>query len=250
MASRRRKRRRKIPPRNKRPARSAIEGAWAATRRHPPLQPDLRPDLLPDLVFDFPHPGFEPGDEVHVGLRESLDQDLGGLFHPALFQDQLGFLLGDLPGQKLGELKLLAGRAAGHAQDLMLEELQLALDVHPDAHHARDQPAFSVDVVIVRERRRVRLGERPVSERDVVGVGRGASLVGIRNRDPVRETDYTARDTPLSKYARTRSAVAKPSPMQSGMPTPRYPAPVRKRPGHRASRSSIAASLSRCPTRY
>src|SRR3989475_11891843 len=126
MASRRRKRRRKIPPRNKRPARSAIEGAWAATRRHPPLQPDLGPDLLPDLVFDFPHPGFEPGDEVHVGLRESLDQDLGGLFHPALFQDQLGFLLDDITVQKHGALMWLAECAVGHAKHLMHEELQLA----------------------------------------------------------------------------------------------------------------------------
>src|SRR3989442_2032005 len=29
-----------------------------------------------------------------------------------------GLLIGDLPGQKLDELELLAGRAAGHAQDL------------------------------------------------------------------------------------------------------------------------------------
>ena len=117
---------------------------------------------------------------MHVGLRESLDQDLGGLFHPALFQDQLGLLLGDLPGQKLGELKLLAGRAAGHAQDLMLEELQLALDVHPDPHGPWDQPALAIDEEVIGERGRVRLAERPVPERHIVGVGRGASLVGHR----------------------------------------------------------------------
>src|SRR2546427_13233662 len=62
----------------------------------------------------------------------------------------------------------------------MLEEVQLPLDIHPDPHRPRDQPAFSVDEVIVRERRRVRLTERPVSERDVVFVNRGFGLIGHR----------------------------------------------------------------------
>src|SRR5207245_11791002 len=62
----------------------------------------------------------------------------------------------------------------------MLEEVQLPLDIHPDPHRPRDQPAFSVDEVIVRERRRVRLKERPVSERDVVFVNRGVGLIGHR----------------------------------------------------------------------
>src|SRR5438445_13577953 len=62
----------------------------------------------------------------------------------------------------------------------MLEEVQLPLDIHPDPHRPRDQPAFSVDEVIVRERRRVRLTERPVSERDVVFVNRGFGRIGHR----------------------------------------------------------------------
>src|SRR5437867_7911969 len=62
----------------------------------------------------------------------------------------------------------------------MLEEVQLPLDVHPDPHRTRDQPAFPVDEIIVRERWRVRLTERPVSERDVVFVNRGVGLIGHR----------------------------------------------------------------------
>ena len=115
---------------------------------------------------------------MRVGLRESLDQDLRGLFHPALFQDELRLLIGDLPGQKLGELELLARRAAGYAQDLMLEELQLPFDIHPDPHRPRDQPPLPIDVVVIGERRRVRLTERAVPDRDVVFVGGLLSLVG------------------------------------------------------------------------
>src|SRR5207247_3498062 len=62
----------------------------------------------------------------------------------------------------------------------MLEEVQLPLDIHPDPHRPRDQPAFSFDEVIVRERRRVRLTERPVSKRDVELVNRRFGLIGHR----------------------------------------------------------------------
>src|SRR5437867_2971827 len=74
---------------------------------------------------------------------------------------------------------------------------------------------------------------------------------GLRARDPEegeREQQGDQRATCSWSHCEIFLAVARPSAMQSGMPTPRNPLPVTNRPGCRASARSMASIRARWPT--